>query len=73
MVNRARRLTDTLDLDWRICRRTFGTLFRGDIRDAQEILGYASIERTLEHYRRPIPERLRQAEEELDSRLGGVN
>ena len=73
MVNRARKLTGIPDLDWRICRRTFGTLFRGDIRDAQEILGHASIEMTLEHYRKPIPERLRQAVEELDSRLSGVN
>ena len=44
-------------ITFRMCRTTFATLYNGDLKDAQEILGYHSAEFTLEKYRKPLPER----------------
>jgi integrase len=52
-----------------MCRTTFATLFEGDLRDAQEILGHHSEAFTLRVYRKPIAERQRRAVEDLDARL----
>jgi integrase len=52
-----------------MCRTTFATLFEGDIKDAQEMLGHHSAAFTLQVYRKPIFARQQRAVEELDSRL----
>jgi integrase len=53
----AREAASIPDLTFRMCRTTFATLFEGDIRDAQEILGHHSAECTLKHYRKPVTAR----------------
>jgi integrase len=72
MLVRARTSASIPDLDFRMCRRTFATLYEGDVKDVQEILGHHSAELTMEHYKKAIPERQRQAVEELDRRLAKV-
>ena len=55
-----------------MCRTTFATLFEGDIRDAQEILGHHSAAFTLQVYRKPVSARQQKAVDELDSKLKTV-
>ena len=69
---RARKSAQIPDLTYRMCRTTFTTLFEGDIRDAQEILGHHSPEFTLRVYRKPITERQQAAIEALDKRLNVI-
>jgi len=69
IVKRAREKTGIKELTFRICRRTFATLFRGDVKDIQAILGHTTPMMTLEHYRQPIPERQQAAVDELADRL----
>lgn len=47
----------------------FATLFEGDIKDAQEMLGHHSAAFTLQVYRKPIFARQQRAVEEVDSKL----
>ena len=54
MIERARAAAKIPDLTPRMCRTTFSTLFEGDIRDAQEILGHHSTAFTLQVYRKPL-------------------
>jgi len=69
ILERARTAAEIPDLDFRMCRTTFATLYDGDLKDAQEILGHHSAAFTLERYRKPLPERAAAACEELDARL----
>jgi integrase len=54
LLKRARAATGLQDLDFRQCRTTFATLYEGDPRDAQAILGHHSAKFTLEVYKKPI-------------------
>jgi len=69
MRDRARAAAEIPDLTFRMCRTTFATLFDGDIRDAQAILGHHSPAFTLQVYRKPISARQQKAVDELDSKL----
>lgn len=69
MRDEARTAANIPDLTFRMCRTTFATLFEGDIKDAQEMLGHHSAAFTLQVYRKPIFARQQRAVEELDSRL----
>lgn len=69
MVDRARVAAAIPDLTPRMCRTTFATLFEGDIKDAQAILGHHSAAFTLQAYRKPIAARQTAAIEALDQRL----
>jgi integrase len=69
IVERARAVAQIPDLTFRMCRTTFATLFEGDIRDAQAILGHHSAAFTLQVYRKPIATRQQTAVEDLDRRL----
>jgi integrase len=71
MLERARAAAGIPDLTFRMCRTTFTTLFEGDIRDAQAILGHGTADFTMRAYRKPIVERQRASLEELDARLSG--
>lgn len=57
--------------DLRRCRATFASHFAGDITDAAGQLGHSKIDTTSTHYRRPVPERLAAAVEELEARVMG--
>jgi integrase len=69
IVSRGRKAASIPDLTFRMCRTTFATLFEGDIRDAQEILGHHSSAFTLQVYRKPISARQQAFVEALDRRL----
>jgi integrase len=72
ILERAQAAAGIPDLTFRMCRTTFATLFNGDMKDAQDILGHHSAAFTLEHYRKPVSERAAAAIEEMDRRLGRV-
>jgi integrase len=57
------------DLQFRMCRTTFATLFEGDEADRTSIMGHFDTKFTLEKYRKPLEERRKQAVEDLDRRL----
>jgi integrase len=69
ILPRARAATGIKDLTFRMCRTTFATLFDGNIRDAQEILGHHSEEFTRKHYQKAISERAAAAVDDLDRKL----
>jgi hypothetical protein len=58
LLERLRKVTGIHDLDYRICRRTFGTLIEGDVEGVQQMLGPSGSEVTLRHYKKAVPERL---------------
>jgi integrase len=66
---RVRTAAEIPDLTFRMCRTAFSTLFEGNIRDAQEILGHYSEEFTRKYYQKAIPERAAAAVNDLDRRL----
>jgi integrase len=72
ILERSRTAAEIPDLTYRMCRTTFATLFEGDIKDAQEILGHHSPAFTLSVYRRPIAARQQRAVNALDRRLNVV-
>lgn len=69
MVLRARAATGIQDLDFRRCRTTFATLYDGDVRDLQAILGHSRPDMTMKRYKRPIVARQQADVEELEARL----
>jgi integrase len=69
VVKRARSAAKIPDLTSRMCRNTFGSLFEGDVKDAQEILGHHSAAFTLQVYKKPLAERQQTAVEDVDRRL----
>jgi len=66
IVKRARAIIP--DLEFRMCRTTFATLFEGDEADRTSIMGHFDTKFTLEKYRKPLEERRKQSVEELDRR-----
>jgi len=72
ILTRVQKVSGIPDLTFRMCRTTFGTLFNGDVKDLQDILGHHSAEFSLEHYRKPVSERAAGAIEEMDRRLTKV-
>lgn len=69
VVKRARSAAKIPDLTFRICRTTLSSLFEGDIKDAQEILGHHSAAFTLQVYKKPLAERQQTAVQDVDRRL----
>jgi hypothetical protein len=57
------------DLDFRMCRTTFASLFQGDEADRTSIMGHVSPAFTLKVYRKPIMERRQNSVEDMDRRL----
>jgi integrase len=72
LLKRGRDAAGIPDLTFRMCRTTFATLFDGNIRDAQEILGHHSEQFTRQRYQRAIAERAAAAVAQMDERLGRV-
>ena len=72
ILMRAQNASKIEDLTFRMCRTTFATLFNGDVKDLQNILGHHSAEFSLEHYRKGVSERAAGAIEEMDKRLTKV-
>jgi integrase len=70
ILDRGRSLVE--DLDFRMCRTTFASLFQGDEADRSSIMGHSSTSFTLARYRKPIMERRQKSIEELDQRLTKV-
>jgi integrase len=60
------------DLQYRMCRTTFASLFEGDEADRTSIMGHHSTKFTLERYRKPVQDRRQQAVENLDKRFQKV-
>jgi len=58
-----------VDLQFRQCRTTFATLFDGDPKDAQDILGHSTVDITMRVYKKSIAERQKASVEELEARL----
>jgi integrase len=65
----ARAATGIQDLDFRRCRTTFATLYDGDPRDLQAILGHSRIDMTMKRYKKPFTVRQQADVEELEARL----
>jgi integrase len=59
-------------LTFRQCRTTYGTLFPGDVKDLQTVMGHHSAAFTLNTYRKALPDRTAAATEDLDARLSNV-
>lgn len=69
ILKRARKAAGIPDLTFHTCRRTFATLYKGDVADVQAMLGHTTSRTTLAHYKKAVPERQREAVEELNRRL----
>jgi|ERR1019366_810742 integrase len=72
ILENARTAAKIPDLTFRMCRTTFTTLFNGDIKDAQEILGHHSTQFTLDTYREVGSTRAAAGVEEMDKRLSRI-
>ena len=59
----------TPHMTFRHCRTTFATLYEGDPRDRQAILGHHSEEFTARVYQKPIQDRQKASVEGLDGAL----
>jgi integrase len=71
MLDRTRKAAAIPGLNFRQCRTTFATLYEGDPRDRQAIMGHHSAEFTMRVYQKPIAARQQASVEELDARLNG--
>jgi integrase len=71
MLDRTRNAAAIPKLTFRRCRTTFGTLYEGDAKDRQAILGHHSEQFTQAVYQKAIPARQQASVEELESRLAG--
>jgi integrase len=60
-----------LHLTFRHCRTTFATLYEGDPRDRQAILGHHSEEFTRRIYQKPILDRQKASLNALEARFTG--
>ena len=69
LLRRARKAASIPDLNFRMCRTTTATLLDADISDVQAILGHSRAVMTLQHYRKSVPERQREAVEKLEGKL----
>src|ERR1019366_6639185 len=68
IVSRGRKV-GIPDLQYRMCRTTFASLYDGDEADRTSIMGHFDAEFTLETYRKPLMERRQKSIEALDHRL----
>jgi integrase len=68
-ASRARAATGIQDLEFRRWRTTFATLYDGDPRDLQAILGHSRLDMTMKRYKKPIAVRQQADVEELEARL----
>ena len=66
-----RRAAGAPHMTFRHCRTTFATLFEGDPRDSQAILGHHSEAFTQRVYQKPIAARAKASVEGLDARFAG--
>jgi integrase len=71
LLAESRAASGIADLTFRRCRTTFATEWSGDAKDAQEMLGHARVDTTMQFYRRAQVARQRAAVEEWDARLSG--
>ena len=71
MLARAREAAGLPGLTFRQSRTTFATLYEGDAKDRQAILGHHSEQFTMAVYRKAIQPRQQASVEELESRLSG--
>lgn len=69
LLSNARIAAGIPGLTFRQCRTTFATLYEGDPRDRQAIMGHHSAEFTMRVYQKPIAARQKASVEELDARL----
>lgn len=67
ILHRGRKIVP--DLEFRMCRTTFATLFEGDEADRTSIMGHTDTEFTRERYRKALEERRKESVEQLDKRL----
>jgi integrase len=72
ILARARKASGIADLTFRQLRTTFGTLFEGDVKDLQTVMGHHSAAFTMDTYRKPLEARAAAATEDLDKRLSNV-
>ena len=72
ILERSREASKIADLTFRQCRTTYGTLFPGDVKDLQTVMGHHSAAITLNTYRKALPDRTAAATEDLDARLSNV-
>jgi integrase len=70
-MNAGRVAAGVPHLTFRHCRTTFATLYEGDPRDRQAILGHHSEEFTARVYQKPILDRQKASVEGLDARFTG--
>ena len=71
MLAESRTAAGIPDLTFRMARTTFATLFDGDIKDVQAILGHSTLDLTVGVYRRLNQERQLASVLELEARLVG--
>ena len=71
VIERARTAAGIPDLNPRMCRTTFATLWNGDPSDVQGILGHHDLKLTMDVYRKPIIERQQATVSELEARVTG--
>lgn len=71
MLKDSRTAGGISDLTFRQCRTTFATLYDGDPKDAQSMLGHSNLDLTMRVYKKPIAARQQASVEELDARLSG--
>jgi integrase len=69
MLDSARKAAGIPGLTFRQCRTTWATLYEGDAKDRQAILGHHSEQFTMAVYRKAIPARQQASVEELEARL----
>jgi integrase len=69
MLDQARKAAGIPGLTFRQCRTTFATLYEGDPKDRQAILGHHSEQFTMAVYQKAIPARQQASVEELEARL----
>lgn len=70
-VKRGRTASGIPDLTPPMCRTTFATLWRGDPRDVQGILGHHDLKLTMDVYKKPVMDRQQATVKELEARLSG--
>lgn len=66
---RSRAAASIADLTFKMCRTTFATMFVGDIKDVQAILGHHSAAFTLRNYKKFIAGRQQRSVEKMDRKF----
>jgi integrase len=71
LLRKAREDSKVPHLTYRACRTTFATLYDGDARDLQGMLGHAKLDTSMKFYRKPIFSRQQAAVDAMEARLTG--